>query len=266
VSAAHPVDTIRKALAMRAEGRTYSDIADIIGCHRSLICHWQKRHERDPQWPHDRHWPTLDVPQHNTAGYRAGCRCEACRGAMAAQQRAWEKRKYIHGHRQVPAAGTVRRIQALMALGWPHRLIADAAGVTVETVRNLNEADPRVFVESAEKIRRAYSALSMQVGPSRQVASVARNRGYVPPLAWDDDEIDDPDARPRDTGTGRGQWNTRLPDGPRLAALVNGASVKVVADKYGVEYRSVQKRLWRAGYRAVQIGAGEYRYVRRDAA
>jgi hypothetical protein len=168
----------------------------------------------------------------------------------------------------VDGTGTARRIQALLALGWPSATLAAELNMSPKFISDMSRLRRTVGVrpEHAHAVTQLYDRLGMRPGPNRTTAARARRAGYVPPLAWDDNEIDDPDAQPRDPGTGRGQWNTRLPDGARLAALVNGASVKLVADKYGVEYRSVQKRLWRAGYRAVQIGAGEYSYVRRDAA
>lgn len=50
-----------------------------------------------------------------------------------------------------------------------------------------------------EAVARVYDELSMtwstSVAASRVIAA-ARRRAYAPPLAWDDHELDDPDAKP----------------------------------------------------------------------
>jgi hypothetical protein len=260
-----PVDVIRKAIMLRAEGRTYREVGEIVGFHRTAVWQWVKRHEGDPSWPQERQWDVLDVPRHGRHGYYAGCRCEACRDAMAALQRQWEKRRYLFGPTMIDRTGSRRRVEALMVIGWTQQHIADAAGITLPVVQNMHTKRTYVHRETAEKIATAYDKLSMRLGPNMHTAAVARNRGYAPPLAWDDDEIDDPCATPHMPGVGRGQGNTRLPEPNLLAAMVNDTNAKLVAARYGVDRKTVQVRLRRAGYRAVQVGAYDFRYVKEAA-
>ncbi|MFD8384269.1 hypothetical protein ACFV2X_38105 [Streptomyces sp. NPDC059679] len=107
----------------------------------------------------------------------------------------------------VDATGTHRRLQALIHAGWPKAQLAkrlemlpsnfgsvlDRPQVTVRTVRavmrlydELWRADPRENGVDAQ----AYS----------RTVNYARDRGWAPVGAWDDDTIDDPATFPDWTG------------------------------------------------------------------
>jgi transposase-like protein len=86
-----------------------------------------------------------------------------------------------------------------MALGHTAEQITIAAGwsCTSTAVRRLAHTDQKyVHPNTAAGMQAAYDKLSMTVGTSNQVRVRARRSGYLPPLAWDDDTIDDPKARP----------------------------------------------------------------------
>ena len=97
------------------------------------------------------------------------------------------------GH--VPRVGAVRRVQALMALGWRHEDLA-AAGVS-GTPGLLTRPGQLVTLRRWRQVHEVYDRLSMLPGPSPQTRGWALARGYAPPLAWDEDVIDDPAATPR---------------------------------------------------------------------
>jgi len=95
---------------------------------------------------------------------------------------------------EVPATGTVRRLQALAALGWDPTVLAACAGLAWAVVRRVQV----VAAGSALLVARAYDRLSMTPAPAgpgaaRVAASAARHR-WAPPLAWDDEDLDDPAA------------------------------------------------------------------------
>ncbi len=96
------------------------------------------------------------------------------------------------GH--VPRIGAVRRVQALMALGWTHDAIA-AAGAA-NTSRLVNGGGALMTVERWRDVRDVYDRLSMIPGPSPETRGWARSLGYPPPLAWDEETIDDPTGVP----------------------------------------------------------------------
>jgi hypothetical protein len=140
-----------------------------------------------------------DDQRHGTrAGYRAGCREACCREADTRYHRI---RTYHldRGHTYTLPTFTVqRRIHALQALGWRASDIAKAAGLnTPQALLNMVEPERTIVRrDSYERICRAYDQLSMQQGPSEITARRAARRGWLPPLVWDDDTIDNPDAKP----------------------------------------------------------------------
>jgi hypothetical protein len=142
----------------------------------------------------------LDAPQINS------------KAARRAAHTRWMRRYRAEGRRRlVPADGSVRRVQALQVLGHRYRDIADATTVSAETVRGALDWDrERVSVHTADAIAAAYRVLSDRPGPSAVTASRAVARGWLPPIAWDDDTIDDPFARP---------YAEQRDDGPDAAAV-----------------------------------------------
>lgn len=100
---------------------------------------------------------------------------------------------------RVDAAGTRRRIQALAVLGWPVTWQARQVGVhAVEYGEVSRGRHARVVASTAVKARSLYDEYWDVVPPVSQSSSVARGhalrKGWLPPLAWDDDLIDLPDA------------------------------------------------------------------------
>ena len=94
------------------------------------------------------------------------------------------------GH--LPRVGAVRRVQALMAMGWSHHDLAVAGAPN--TAGLLASSGHLVTVGRWRQVRDVYDRLSMTPGPSPQTRGWARALGYAPPLAWDEDTIDDPTA------------------------------------------------------------------------
>lgn len=99
----------------------------------------------------------------------------------------------------VPAVGSVRRLRALARMGWTVRDVAADCGIAHQTLSGLTE-DGRTTMARATALAATYDRLSMRVGPSTRTRAWATNRGYAPPLAWDDSTIDDPTARPEGAG------------------------------------------------------------------
>jgi hypothetical protein len=98
----------------------------------------------------------------------------------------------------VPAVGAVRRVRALYALGHFNHQIAAEAGISRDAVCAL-AADkwPTVKVHIDDGVRKAYDRLSMSTGKSGKTRLWAERKGWVPPLAWDDEAIDNPAAVPQ---------------------------------------------------------------------
>lgn len=95
-----------------------------------------------------------------------------------------------------PGIGARRRVAALLAVGWTHAHLRQQTG-GVATGDVINDAGRRVEAHTYLAIRETYERLCMTPGPSSRNRTRARRHGWIPPMAWDDDSIDDLNAVPR---------------------------------------------------------------------
>lgn len=103
--------------------------------------------------------------------------------------------------RTVPKTGTVRRARALVAIGWTYYEIEARAGLARGYLRLITNRDQaRCLASVAVAVADVYDDMSMQPGPSNRQRVFARNRGWAPPLCWDESTIDDPAATPIGAG------------------------------------------------------------------
>lgn len=138
------------------------------------------------------------APRHDATGYqRYGCRCEAGRLAQRRYFKARELAALAGIPARVPNVGTVRRVEALAWMGWSRRDVETAAGLG-QTTLDLVKRRPSglVYRGTAEAVAAVYDGLAARHGGNAQTARWARRNGWVPPLGWDDDTIDDPAAKP----------------------------------------------------------------------
>lgn len=98
----------------------------------------------------------------------------------------------------VSSVGAVRRIRALYALGHFNHEIAAKAGISRDAVWALAAGRwPTIKVGMDDGVRAAYDQLWMSAGKSPKTRLLAERKGWVSPLAWGDDTIDDPRAVPQ---------------------------------------------------------------------
>jgi hypothetical protein len=110
----------------------------------------------------------------------------------------------LGGATVIGACGTLRRLRALVAIGWPQARLAARMGWTAQNFSVLMRSD-RVIVRTALTVRALYDELwdqdPRQHGVDNQAYSRALNTAtaneWAPPAAWDDEAIDLPDAKPR---------------------------------------------------------------------
>lgn len=101
----------------------------------------------------------------------------------------------------VSSLGTMRRLQALHAIGYTWRSLADETGYSLTGLKTVVYGKWDVVeARNAESVRVVYERLSMRLPTSdnphaRSAIGTARNsarrRGWLPPLAWDDIDRDD---------------------------------------------------------------------------
>ncbi len=101
---------------------------------------------------------------------------------------------------KVPSTGFLRRVEALAWMGWSASQVEMEAGLgrqTIDTVKR--RPSGLVHRATSEAVMAVYDRLAVRRGGNQQAASCARRKGWPPPLAWDDDTIDDPAASPAHT-------------------------------------------------------------------
>jgi hypothetical protein len=192
--------------------------------------------------------------QHGQPG--RGCRCTPCRGANTDyHNRRRQLIAYGRWEALTDATGTQRRLQALVWNGWSLARLSARLGTTKRAVVILRSG--RVTGALAARVRALYDDLWDQPPPmgtwrERQGAAQARNyaraRGWVPAAAWDDDEIDDPAARPAD-GWERDDGRQRRERGALAAEVADligfGLDIQQAADRLGVDRSTLSTTLAR---------------------
>jgi transcriptional regulator with XRE-family HTH domain len=149
----------------------------------------------------------------------------------------------------VDGTGTARRVQALCAIGWSLTAQAKRSGWEAGNYAKLAQGGP-VRSATARTVARLYDRLSMTPAPAspsaEQVRKMAATRGWVPPLAWDDDEIDDPAAKP--VGSLNRIPEESLEDFLARYQQVAGEALTwaEVAEKLGTTLDAVKSRVLRA--------------------
>ena len=154
-------------------------------------------------------------------------------------------------HCQVDATGARRRLQALVAIGWPPDTLADRLGRTPADLRRTLTGTTAVTERTARHIRDLYDRLWDTQPPratpaQRHAAESARthaaNHHWPPPLAWDDI---DTDPRP-DPATPSGQANADHIDEIAVERAVAGDGV-LLGDLTPAEQTEAVQRLTKRG-------------------
>lgn len=126
--------------------------------------------------------------------------CQPCRTAAATYRRQRRARLYLTRTTTLETnpTGSIRRIQALVAIGHSMRTIDDHLGWAWGTTsRYLIANHKTTHRTTADRIATVYQQLCMTTptGPyANRNRKLAERKGWAPPLAWDN--IDDPNERP----------------------------------------------------------------------
>ncbi len=154
--------------------------------------------------------------------------------------RAWDG---LADTQMVCAVGTRRRLQALVAIGWPIPLLSQQLGISdQEDAAMWGDDYVRTTVLAARTVDRLYRQLEMQPGPSTSARSEACQRGWAPPLAWDEDAIDDPAAAAASGAPDRLGFAQRYREYQDL-----GVPEDDIARRMGISIKSLKRQRARAG-------------------
>lgn len=168
--------TVPRIMQLQREGWTYSDIETVSGVSvptiQRIMCGKTKRVEQET--------------------------ADAILGTLP------EMRGRAPEPRTVDATGTIRRLRALVAVGWTFWAISERAGHAKTWALQVTHSTV-VTTATRDLIAAVYDDLWDAPPPQetpRERQTVARSRrlaernGWGSPLSWDDDTIDDPGAEP----------------------------------------------------------------------
>ncbi len=158
----------------------------------------------------------------------------------------------------VDATGTRRRVQALIALGHSEKTLAPMIPMAPEHLRRIARGHSTVSARTARAVRALYDRMWDQSPPrataaQRATASKCRARaegkGWVPPLVWDDDTIDDPSAQPA-SGWRRSRFRRAEDLAAEAAELAELRYTRTqAAERIGVQRGTLGKALARVAAR-----------------
>lgn len=152
--------------------------------------------------------------------------------------------------KRVPSLGTIRRLEALAFMGWSLRSLERIGGFGDGYLSNTMRTGPLVHESTAKRVSQVYDRLwdkappteTNYIGAVTRTRLLARQRGWVGPLSWDDI---DTDPEPTITGpdTDRSAWmvdeldNLReAGESPHTAARLLGRkrdSIYALATRHG---------------------------------
>jgi hypothetical protein len=156
----------------------------------------------------------------------------------------------------MPATGTVRRLQGLVAIGHGQSALARRLRWSMTTMTEVISGGlPQVAPQVADAVEMLFLELWAHPVVSEtgdQVREIAQRHGWVSPLAWDD--IDDPAELPNIAGTSLRPANPFDPDGPTIDVVVVARALDGVRSKVTTaERRLVVVKLHGLGWDDAQI-------------
>lgn len=145
---------------------------------------------------------------------------------------------------KVDSVGTVRRLRALSAAGWPRAYVAERLHLDPDALPlgKLYQGQTKVTASRARAVADLYRELEGTPGPDARSRRYAQKLGWVPPLAWDDGMIDDPDAEPDAGDVVVVSFVERYEDARNC-----GHSTERIAELLGVKPESLERQLFRYG-------------------
>lgn len=177
------------------QGMSRHQIGELVGVNRTII-----RNLVIGQ-PHANQPPATRIRRDNAAKLLAAA-FTPCAPAPIVAGRARQAGATIDN------TGTRRRLEALMANGWPARELSRRLGHQHTALQLPRHR--RVSSNTAHAVAALYDELQDTLGPSQQARTYYRGQGFLPPGWWDPDTIDDPDATPD------GLTYQALGDGPAI--------------------------------------------------
>lgn len=165
----------------------------------------------------------------------------------------------LGGGAVVDATGARRRLQALVAAGHSQARLGERLGITPSNMSTVMSSD-RLTAGTVRAVRDLYDEMwnvppdesgHRSKGSASRARNYARERGWAPALAWDEEEIDKPDGKPAEGWRPTGRTSV-----PAAALAENAEFVREhddyrqatnaqVAERLGVSRERLEKALER---------------------
>lgn len=149
----------------------------------------------------------------------------------------------------VDGTGTRRRLEALIARGWSQSSLARQLGMFPGNFGRTLRSEA-VYASTARAVRELYERLwdtpppestRFEKGSVARARAYAQRNGFAPPLAWDEETIDDPDATPAVAEPERPKLRDVISEEyPHLSMFM---SDERIALKLGIKVSTLKKHL-----------------------
>lgn len=147
----------------------------------------------------------------------------------------------------VDVTGTARRIRAMARLGHSLATISADTGIAPRHLSDITSGHvQKVRRTTYDAVLRAYRTRSMRVGESEQARARSEAKAWPSALAWDEDDLDNPDSTPVGVATPSDE-DLDLDDWEHL--IRGGESPARAAQRCGVKLAAVERAAYRAGRR-----------------
>ncbi len=172
----------------------------------------------------------------------------------------------LTGNCRVPAVGTMRRLQSLVAFGYSRTYLAGRLNMQVGNFcRLLNPTTTQINADTARRVEDLFAELEVTPGPSVRARNDGKRKNWKVPMLWDLEDLDRPEATPvvdiavgagfcelyqemRDLGFGHHEIFRRITvkyhdlDDAVGVLTKEGLSAARIAELLGVSDRTVQRR------------------------
>jgi len=135
--------------------------------------------------------PACPSPRHHTASaYYYGCKSPEAKKRRSEQRKRSDYLAKRGMPARVSAVGFIRRYRALCCLGWTTDVQIEMAGIRFDITHIMRRG--HVHRSTHDAMVKLYDQLWATAGPSSRTRLLAARKGWLPPMAWDDDELDNP--------------------------------------------------------------------------
>lgn len=146
---------------------------------------------------------------------------------------------------RVPAVGTTRRLQALVAFGYTQSYLCERIGVAQTNGTCLFDGTgTKVTAHRARQVESLFAELQLHPGASSRARARGQRLGWALPMQWDEDTIDNPDAAPEGARVG-GRNKLDADEYHDLRQL--GFTEDEIAERAGIRQESLLRWLERKG-------------------